>query len=216
MPIRAVLFDLDGTLLYSLADLAASMNAVLSRDALPLHATETYKHFIGEGVEKLVERALPPSRREPELITRYVAKMRAEYSQRWNHKSRLYPGIDMLLDALVERELTMMVLSNKPHDFTVRIVEHYFARWPFADVAGARADVPKKPDPRAALRMARGLSLEPNEVLYVGDSDTDMLTARAAGMPACAALWGYGDRAELEAAGAAYLVSDPQQVLAFL
>lgn len=216
MPIRAALFDLDGTLLDSLDDLADSMNAALESLGFPPHPVAAYRLFVGDGVEALARRALPRGPHTDALVAECVTAMRAAYERRWNEKSRPYDGIPELLDALSSRALPMAILSNKPDDFTRRIVESLFAAWRFAVVRGARAGTPRKPDPAGALEVARALGVRPEHVLYVGDTDTDMKTARAAGMFAVGCTWGFRTERELSEAGALALVHSPLDCLALL
>jgi phosphoglycolate phosphatase len=213
MPIRAVLFDLDGTLLDSLADIAQAMNIVLRESGLAGHSCDSYRAFVGDGVAKLVERALPPGHRGPEEIAACVHRMREVYGQCCSDRTRPYEGIPELLDALVERGLALAVLSNKPHDLTVRLVSELLAPWAFACVFGERAGVPRKPDPSSAREVATVLGVAPAECLYIGDTPTDMATARAAGMPSVGACWGFRDAEELRGAQAGALASTPAEVL---
>jgi phosphoglycolate phosphatase len=213
---KAVLFDLDGTLLDTIEDLADSMNAVLRGLGLPEHGVAAYNRFVGDGVENLVRRALPADRTGEEDVRRGVAAMREEYGNRWDAKSRAYAGIPELLDGLEAREVPLTVLSNKPDGLTVLCVEKLLPRWRFAAVRGAREGVPKKPDPTAALEIAAELAVAPADFLYVGDTDTDMRTAVAAGMRPVGALWGFRDAEELIACGAETLIARPPDLLDLL
>jgi len=214
--LRAALFDLDGTLLDSLEDLAASMNSVLSRHAWPEHPVDAYRYFVGEGVEELVRRAMPEAQRAPAVVATLLAEMRAEYSGRWAERTRPYPGIPELLDALLERGLKLAVLSNKLDEMTRAIVAQLLPRWRFEVVLGATAGLPRKPDPAPALEVARRLAVAPGEVVYLGDTSTDMETAVGAGMLAVGVLWGFRGADELRAAGARTLLQHPLELLAFL
>lgn len=211
--IRAVIFDLDGTLLYSLEDLADSVNAVLKAEGMPEHPLDDYRTFVGDGMKKLVERAAPRVVNDTAKRDAMVDAVRAEYAERWNAKSRPYPGIPELLNACGERGIARAVLSNKPHEFTQRIMDEIFADWTFEVVAGAKPGIPLKPDPTAALKIAEELGLEPKDVLFLGDSNVDIKTAKAAGMFSVGALWGYRGKEELEAAGAEALVAEAVDVL---
>lgn len=211
--IRAVIFDLDGTLLYSLEDLADSVNAVLKAEGMPEHPLDDYRTFVGDGMKKLVERAAPRVVKDTAKRDAMVDAVRAEYAERWNAKSRPYPGIPELLNACGERGIARAVLSNKPHEFTQRIMDEIFADWTFEVVAGAKPGIPLKPDPTAALKIAEELGLEPKDVLFLGDSNVDIKTAKAAGMFAVGALWGYRGKEELETAGAEALVAEAVDVL---
>lgn len=216
MPYRAVLFDLDGTLLDTLADLADAANHMLTDLGHPAHPQEAYRYFIGEGVEKLVERALPPDRRDPASLAAATARLRQHYARDWAVKTAPYAGIPELVAGLGRRGLTQVVLSNKPDEFTRLMIEHYFPEKPFAVVRGALAGVAKKPDPAAALAMAAGLGVAPAEFLYLGDSAIDMQTATRAGMHAVGAAWGFRACAELLENGARQVIAAPRDLLALL
>lgn len=210
---EAVIFDLDGTLLNTLEDLADSMNAVLRRAGFPTHGVDAYRYFVGEGMPTLVRRAVPEERRDEETLAACLAGMREEYSRRCLAKTRPYPGVPELLDQLTRRRVRMAVLSNKPQDATVQMVALLLKAWRFEAVAGARPGGPMKPDPAGALEIAAELALEPIRFLYVGDTATDMRTAVAAGMRAVGVLWGFRTADELQAAGADVLIQEPLDLL---
>jgi phosphoglycolate phosphatase len=210
-----VLFDLDGTLLDTLQDLADSTNRCLARLGLPGHPAEAYRYFVGDGVANLALRALPAERRDPASVEALKQLFNQDYTGHWADKTRPYEGIAGLLDALSERGRPVAVLSNKPHAFTVEMVRHFLGSWSFAAVYGARDSHPRKPDPTAALEIGAAMGLAPAQVLYAGDTRTDMETARNAGMFAVGVLWGFRPRAELEESGAQALVSRPAELLAY-
>ena len=212
MKFSAVLFDLDGTLLDTLTDLAEAANAALAARGYPLHPVAAYREFVGDGVEMLARRILPVARTAPEEVAALVADFRGQYAGNWHNATRSYDGINEMLDVIAARGLPMLVLSNKPDDFTRLMVDHYFARWQFAAVAGVREGMKPKPDPAAALAMVRALGAAPAEVLYLGDTGTDMKTAAAAGMFPAGALWGFRPREELLRDGARILVEHPRAV----
>lgn len=216
MPFKAVIFDLDGTLLNTIEDIADAANAVLQRRGFPQHDLKTYKHYVGEGIEKLVERALPDTVTGSELVHQCVAAMRQEYRSRWHNKTRSYDGIPELLDRLVDRGIRLTILSNKPDDFTKMMVESFLPQWHFEMVQGADSSIPRKPDPSAALRIARTLAVPENEFLFVGDSGIDMQTSVAAGMFPVGALWGFRTAEELIANGARALLGKPLELLELL
>jgi phosphoglycolate phosphatase len=211
-----VLFDLDGTLVDSLADLADSMNRVLTRQGLPSHPVQAYRYFVGEGIVKLVQRALPVEARQPDLIEECVREMREEYALHWADTTKPYPGIAELLDALTARQIEMAILSNKPDELTREVVRTLLPKWHFAVVAGARETIPRKPDPAGALRIADLLHRNPADFLYLGDTNTDMQTARGAGMFAIGALWGFRTAEELKKNGAQTLLSVPIELCRLL
>jgi phosphoglycolate phosphatase len=213
MSLRAILFDLDGTLLDTLDDLADSTNLALRECGLPEHPVEAFKYFIGDGVENLLRRAVPQGCDDPATLTRCVERMRAEYSQRWAAKTRPYPGIPELLDELVARGVPMAVFSNKPDEFTRLCVSRLLPRWRFTVVLGAGSRLPKKPDPAGALEIAAQMHVAPADVLYLGDTNTDMQTAVAAGMFPVGALWGFRTAEELTSNGAQILLQKPADLL---
>jgi phosphoglycolate phosphatase len=213
---RAVLFDLDGTLLDTLEDLADATNAALARMGLPTHDLDLFRHLVGDGAERLTRRALPEDRQDPETVTSCFDAVREEYARCWDRKTRPYPGVPELLDVLAERRILTAILSNKDDDFTRLTAERLLSGHGFALVQGALPDVPLKPFPDAALDIARRLGVPPGEFLYLGDTGTDMQTARAAGMYAVGALWGFRDREELLGAGAQALIAHPSELLALL
>ncbi len=216
MGYRAVIFDLDGTLLDTLQDISDSMNAVLGRLELPAHLPEAYRRFVGDGVERLVWRALPKEKRDEEMVRHGVALLSEEYGRRWDATTRPYPGIPGLLDSLATRGMPLAVLSNKPDHFTRLSVSRLLPSWRFHPVLGARPGVPKKPDPAAALEISSTLGVSPELILYLGDSGVDMRTATAAGMCAVGATWGFRPAAELREHGARTLIEIPSDLLALL
>lgn len=209
----AVLFDLDGTLLDSLEDIADSMNVVLTDMGFPAHPVEAYKKFVGDGVPPLVERALPAGGRNPELIERIGHLLSEEYRKSWHKKTRPYPGIPQLLTGLSTAGIPMSIFSNKPDEFTRTMVKTLLPDWSFVRVTGIKPGVPRKPDPSAALETARIMNVPPENFAYLGDTNTDMLTARAAGMFAVGALWGFRSREELEESGAHMIIAEPYEFL---
>lgn len=216
MNFRAVLFDLDGTLLDTIDDLADSMNRALERLGFPTHEVAAYKYYVGDGVEKLARRALPEGHRDEQTIARCIAGMRAEYGKRWAEKTRPYEGIAELLNALTARGVPMAIFSNKPDDLVKLMVPELLPHWKFQVVLGHRPGAEKKPHPAAALEIARTIGVPPAEFLYLGDTNTDMQTANAAGMYPVGALWGFRTADELAANGAKRLIEHPTDLLKLL
>jgi phosphoglycolate phosphatase len=216
MKYHAVLFDLDGTLLDTLDDLADSTNLALRRLGLPEHPVESYKLFVGDGIDSLIRRAIPEDHRDSATLRECVNLTRVNYAARWAEKTRPYDGIAELLDVLTTRGVRMAVFSNKPDEFTQLCVERLLAGWRFEVVLGARPSLPKKPDPAGARLIARSLQLETAEIVYLGDTDTDMQTAVAAGMFPVGALWGFRTAEELTANGARTLIEKPLDLLRIL
>jgi len=153
MNFRAILFDLDGTLLDTLADIADSANRVLAGHGYPTHPIDAYRHFIGDGLVRLFGRVLPADQRGEEVIAECVGGFREAYAENWNVRTRRYEGVADLLDAATARGLKMAILSNKPHAFTRRCVDAYLSAWPFQAVLGQRDGVPRKPDPAGAREI---------------------------------------------------------------
>lgn len=216
MPFAAVLFDLDGTLLDTLADVADATNAALAQLGFPSHPVEAFKYFIGDGMEQLARRALGPGEHDPGLVARCVERIWQEYAQCWYRKTRPYPNVPELLDQLTARHIPMAVLSNKPQEFTQLCVGRLLGPWRFDVVVGAGSQFPPKPHPAAARHIAQTLRLAPEQIVYLGDTNTDMQTAVAAGMYPIGALWGFRSAEELRASGAQALVAQPLELLAFL
>jgi phosphoglycolate phosphatase len=214
---RAVLFDLDGTLLNTLEDLSDAMNRVLEKEGFPTHRVDAYRYFVGNGSSMLVKRALPPERREDDgLIRSCLDRFLGEYRLNWMVKTRPYDGVPALLEGLTGQGFKMAVLSNKIDEITKESVAHLLSLWRFDTVVGQRQGVPAKPDPTAALEIAGRLGVSPAEFVYVGDSAVDMKTAVGAGMFPVGALWGFRSEDELLDGGARVLIGEPQDLLRFL
>ena len=213
MKFKCVIFDLDGTLLDTLDDIADSMNLALKRMGFETYSADKYRYFVGDGVEMLARRALPPDRLDEDTVAQAVSLMRDEYAQRWANKTKLYDGITDMLNGLASRKLALGVLSNKPHDFTKVVVEKLLPDWRFDPVLGARPNVPKKPNPAAALEIIDQMRIPADEFLYVGDTAVDMQTAVAAGMFPVGAVWGFRTPEELKESGARVLIEHPIDLL---
>jgi len=209
---KAFLFDLDGTLLDTLGDLAASMNAVLAARGLPVHPLDQYRYFVGDGMRELARRVLPGKTSSEEIVDQLVEEMRLEYGARCYDTTAPYPGIMTMLEVAAATNKPMAVFSNKPHDFTTQMVKKYFPDIPFHMVLGVGGDVPRKPDPSGALKITRDTGINPEGFFYLGDTATDMQTATAAGMFAAGAAWGFRDEDELRKNGAVIVLQSPDEV----
>lgn len=227
MRLDALIFDLDGTLADSLADIGLAANAVLAAHGLAPHELDAYKHFVGEGAENLMRRAFVAalggdwravtSRVElPAPLLELVEAYRVAYDALGHQHSTAYPGIDLMLDGVVAAGRPMAVLSNKRDDFTKHLMAKQFSRWPFVEVRGERDGVPRKPDPTAALELALALNVVPRHIGFVGDTPIDLRTAANAGMVGIGVLWGFRTAAELTLAGAKHLLATPADLLALL
>ncbi len=216
MSTSAVLFDLDGTLLDTLDDIADSANRALVAQGFVDHPKDDFREFIGDGVQMLIRRALPEANRDDATVTRVVAAYRDEYARGWNVKTRPYEGISSLLHELTERKVHLAVLSNKPDEFTQLCVAHYLRSWPFRFVLGQGPEVPRKPDPTGARRIANGLGVTPSHCFLVGDSVADMATAKNAGMRPIGVGWGLQPAERLRQAGAEAIIDEPTHLLSIL
>lgn len=213
---KAVLFDLDGTLINSLHDIADSMNRVLERKGYQTHDYDAYRYFIGRGLYNLVSRTLPESEKTERNIRNLYQELLQDYEANLLQKTILYRGIPELLDALVSQDIRLAILSNKADNFTKMIAAELLATWPFEVVLGAGENVPRKPDPAGALMVSDALGLKPAEFLYLGDTSTDMQTANAAGMYPVGVTWGFRSREELLENGAKSIIDKPMELMALL
>lgn len=208
------LFDLDGTLVDSLRDLADATNTVLAEMGHPTHPVEDYNFLLGDGATTLMERCLPKELASDSVyIEKAVAAMKASYATRWKTHTRPYPGILDLLNTLTARGIRCGVLSNKPDEFAKEMVEYVFPKTPFATVRGALEGIPIKPDPTSAMQICEEWNTSPDQILYVGDTNTDMRTGKAAGFKTIGVIWGFRDREELEATGADLVIEQPEDLL---
>jgi len=210
---QAVLFDLDGTLLDTIGDIADSMNLALQNRDLPQNDEETYKTFIGQGIREFVTRSIPANKSNDELVLSLIGEMRAEYHKRWNNKTCPYTGIPELLNDLSHRNIRMAVLSNKPDDFTKMMIREMLPEWHFELVIGARKNVPRKPDPAGAIEIAEKFNLSPAQCVYVGDSETDIEMAISAGMLPVGVSWGFRTKNQLTESGAVMVLDKPPDLL---
>ncbi|MDD5657789.1 MAG: HAD-IA family hydrolase [Elusimicrobia bacterium] len=213
---RAVIFDLDGTLLDTLADIALCVNRIRFELGLPPHRRRDYRRFVGDGLRELLIRALPAAALKGPGLAARARRFEELYARHGLDRTRPYPGVAGLLDGLVRRGLRMAVVSNKPQRFTSLCVRRLLPRWRFDAVRGARPATPLKPHPAGPLAAARAMRTAPGEVLYLGDAGVDMLAARNAGMFPIGALWGFRGAAELRRCGAAALVRRPADLLELL
>ena len=212
MKIEGIIFDLDGTLIHTIDDIAGAANVMFERNGLPAHTVPYYLKWIGNGAFKFIERSLGKEVSEAQLRS-YVAQFKEIYSQNLHDKSRVYPGIPEILDLAVSKGIKLSVLSNKPHLLTRKVCDFYLSGWPFDPVYGQREEVPRKPDPAAAFEIAELFKISPEKILFVGDSANDILTARAAGMIPLGVTWGYGRLATEPVEGDHRMIDTPAQLL---
>ena len=216
MKTSLVIFDLDGTLLDTIGDLAVACNAVLGVRGLPQHTYEEYCHFVGNGILRLVERALPEPLRTPETVAAVRADFVKYYTEHIDAHTRPYDGIPELIAELARRGVALAVASNKFQAGTEKLIGRYFPDIRFDVVLGQRPDVPLKPDPAVVGEILTATGVAAGEVLYVGDSGVDMQTAAAAGVRSAGVTWGVRTRAELEQSGARHIVDRPAELLGLL
>lgn len=208
---KAIIFDLDGTIIDSIDDLGDSMNAMLANNGYPTHSIENYITWVGNGARLLLQRALPDVKDEA-LQQKYLKEFLAVYATNYNVKTKIYEGVAEFLDFLVRQNIQITILTNKPHAETQKIANDYLTPWPFEMILGQREAFPKKPDPQVALKMASDLNLRPSEMLFIGDSATDIKTAVAAGMKPIGVNWGYGTKESMLEAGASIIIESPKEL----
>ena len=216
MSCKAVIFDLDGTLLDTLEDLHDTLNSVLLRHHYPVHTLDECRFLVGHGMRELVRKALPKEAGTEEIIDRLLKDLMVDYADKWNLHSRPYAGIAELLDALVSHGIKIAILSNKADHFTKLCAEELLKEWKFEVVMGHHSAIRHKPDPEGALLVAQMVGEKPADILYVGDSGIDMLTASRAGMYPLGVLWGFRPKSELLEFGAKSLVHHPEEIIAML
>ncbi|MDR1594347.1 MAG: HAD family hydrolase [Prevotellaceae bacterium] len=212
---KAIIFDLDGTLINSIPDIADSMNEVLSAYGYPQYNHNQYKYFVGNGIKKLVERCVPPEYATPENIANIFRTMIDVYGNNCVNKTHVYEGIYELLDDLSAKRVKMAILSNKTDSITQKIYDKLFRDCHFELVLGATDNFPKKPNPASALFVAESLSVAPYEVFYLGDTSIDMETACSAGFFPAGASWGFRPAEELLSFGAKFIAETPNDCLRF-
>lgn len=203
---QLVIFDLDGTLLNTVADLANATNQALEQCGFPTHPVEAYYKFVGNGINKLFARALPAEHSNEENVQRIRSLFIPYYNQHNADCSRPYPGIVKLLRTLQSDEMLLAVASNKYHEATLKLVHHFFPDIRFAAIYGQREDVPIKPAPNVVYDILRDVGVAKEHALYVGDSGVDMQTAKNAGVESVGVTWGFRSEEELCEHGAAHIV----------
>ena len=213
--VKGIIFDLDGTTIYTIEDLADSLNMALKEFGFP---TKTYAEVtaaIGRGSKKLIEDTVPEGTSEEvrsEVLKRYIET----YKENLDVKSAAYEGMYELVKSLGEKGIKLAVNSNKPDDMTKKLIHKCYPDIDFVVIYGAREGVPNKPDPASANEIAKMMGLKNEEIMYIGDSDVDIKTARNAHMVSCGCLWGYRDLKNLTDAKADYIVSKPEEIMRYL
>lgn len=214
--IKLAAFDLDGTLIDSLADLADSANHALRDLGFLDHDVNEYRYFVGSGVDQLFKRALPAENSDTKTVAKVRAVFERYYNQGYCNQTRPYESVNILLKELEERHYKLAVLSNKPDSFVRHILETLFPETGFDYILGASDELPKKPAPDGLLSCLKELHIQPKDCIYCGDSDVDVLFAHNAKVQAVGAAWGFRGIDELEAAGADYIINYPTDLLTIL
>ena len=211
--IKAVLFDLDGTLVNSLYDLADSTNYALESMGFPTHETDKYRYFVGDGMPKLIERVLPEDKFTEEIHKECLRVFMAHYREHYVDKTRIYDGIEALLKKLKEKGLKLAVISNKQQQMAETVVSKLFGEDVFNIVCGKQEGYPAKPDPTLTLKIISDLGVKPEECVLIGDSGMDAAAAVNAGCTGIGVLWGFREEEELIQNGANYIVSSLDEIL---
>lgn len=215
MKFKGIIFDLDGTLVNSLEDIADAMNSVLTTHNYPTHSYESYQYFIGSGLRNLVSKALPEPLNDDKNIDLYYQLMIAAYSTNCTHKTKAYDGITELLEYLISKNIKLSVFSNKSDELTKKITADLFPNI-FDPIVGLRIEALKKPNPSEAIAISTSLGLKTEEIIFVGDSGIDMQTATNANMLAVGVSWGYRPEEELIATGAKFVLNTPLDLIQIL
>jgi len=213
---KLVIFDLDGTLLNTIADLADAANHALKQLGYPTHPEATIRTFVGNGINKLLERSLPELERNETNLMRMRSFFLPYYDAHNADLSTPYPGIISLLETLQAKGILIAIASNKYQAATEKLIRHYFPTIRFVEVLGQREGIAVKPDPSIVFDILKKADVAPEDVLYVGDSGVDMQTAINAGIDAIGVMWGFRPKAELESFHPKGIIEDAEELLEYL
>lgn len=208
---KAIIFDLDGTLLNTIDDLADSCNHALSMLGYPSHQTDKYLYFVGNGISILAKRILPKPHRSPEKIKECVKLISAHYEDNWKSKTTVYAGIKDLLKSLQIKQIPINILSNKKESCVLSMVEYFLGDFTFNYIRGAIDQAEKKPDPVRTLELAHDLQVSPEDMMFIGDSKVDMQTAKNAKMTSVGVTWGFRSKQELQEHDAQIIIDTPME-----
>lgn len=215
MTYTAAIFDLDGTLLNTLEDIADSCNRVLTQAGFPTHPVPAYKDFVGRGIRHLIKVSVPEDSVTDELIEALTAKMNADYSKHCTDKTAPYPGIIETLTELDARGIIMSILSNKPQPMVEQTVRKFLPYSLFKTVMGTTSHFPKKPDPQSTLYIVEQMKTSKQNTVFIGDSEIDILTAQNTGISSITVAWGFRPVDILASTGADIILHDPVEILTF-
>jgi len=213
MNIKALIFDLDGTLLDTITDIMNSCNHALESLGLKPYGVEEYKIFVGDGVDRLIERVLKNQEADPQLFIETKTRYLANYQIEQHHFTKIYDGIEDLIRFSKETGIKVCVLSNKPHPDTESVIDYYFSKDTFTFVYGKKPGFLPKPDPSLLMDLLEHLAIPKADILYIGDTLTDMLTAKNAGLKSIGVLWGFRDRKELKQGSPLFIVNTPSEII---
>ena len=211
--VKLVIFDLDGTLVNSIWDLADATNKALTEYGFPVHGVDEYYYFVGDGMLKLIERALPESNRDEETLKSVHKRFTELYAECYLNKTTAYDGMPELVKKKKKRGIKTAVASNKNDDFTAKIIGKLFKKGSFDVTMGKREGVAAKPSPEIVFNILKKLEEKPEDAVMVGDTNIDVSTGKNAGLRSVGCLWGFREINELREAGADFIVSNPREIL---
>ncbi|MGL4387877.1 MAG: HAD family hydrolase [Brevinema sp.] len=214
---KAFIFDFDGTLADSLDDLASAVNYAMSSQNFPILSIDQVRQRIGFGIDRLVVDTLPEKyRSNKKIVGRSLELMAGYYAEHWKDNARLFGGVAEMLDDLALNKIPMAILSNKPEAFLKEFVEFLVPKWDFNMVIGGRTNYPLKPNPTSTIEIIKSFKLEKKDIAFVGDGDTDIHTAIAAGVTPIAVTWGYRSKKELAEVGATIFIDSAKELLSYI
>ena len=209
---QSIIYDLDGTLLDTLSDIAAACNNALARAGLPVHPTDAYRKMVGNGFETLMRRAVSIALSQ-EQLAKLTLQAREAYAEGLCRQTRPYQGMSSALQKLRQLSCWQAVFSNKPDELSKKLISHFFPDIKFQEVVGARPDKPMKPNPEVLLNMLAKAKIPLKQAIYVGDSNVDIQTAKNAGVASVGVAWGFRGEDELRAAGADFIIHSPDELV---
>ena len=211
--IKLCIFDLDGTLLNTLEDLADAANHVLAEHHFPTHPVDAYRYFVGNGMPTLIQRILPKEHRDEDTFNTCLHEFLEYYTIHMHDKTTVYDGLTEVLETLQRQHIKLAVATNKVHSALAPLMANFFPTVQWDALFGQREGVPVKPDPQIVYDILKATGCTKEETLYFGDTAVDMDTAHGAGLKAVGVLWGYRPRTELEEANAEIIIKNPDDIL---